>query len=581
MATVLPKVDVVTVGVGWMGGIVAAELTKAGYNVVGLERGKGRTQADYLHVHDELKFPNRGELTHSLKNDTYTYRNTVDGQARPMRDRRLVVIGDGNGGSGTHWGGQTHRYFPYDFEIRSKTIERYGEAKIPEGITIQDWGITYDDLEPYYDKAEKMMGIGGEVDPNYPERANPYPNPPMKKTVGMKIFESTCKEMGYKTFVIPSGNMTQSYTNPDGESLNACMYCNFCGSNGCEYGAKADPIVTVIPTAVKTGKYEIRNYSEVRRVLYTGNKATGVLYVDVNTGEEFEQPAELVVLSSYTFSNVRLLLLSGIGTPYDSTTGSGIIGKNFTDHHAITMSRLYFKEKKFNKFIGSGALGLVSTDFTGDLFDHSNLNFLHGAQIECRETGDKPISGNNYPRELGIRSWGRDFKRESIYYFHRNLAISCQKATLPHKNNYLDLDPTYKDENGDPLLRLTYDYTDNDRQLHEFFTQKAIEIGKQMGADYVDPMGMAPNYMGMLLFGHNAGGAIMGDSPENSAVNNYLQLWDMDNLFVLGASAMPHFSCSNPTLTISALAYRSTEGMIKYLQEGGQLVSSTQSKMFT
>lgn len=571
MVTKLDKVDVVTVGVGWMGGIVAAELTKQGFTVVGIERGQGRTMKDYLQTHDELKYASRGELTHSLKKDTYTLRNTLADEANPIRDRTMVTIGDGDGGGGTHWGGQTHRYFPYDFEIKSQTIKRYGEAKIPEWSTMQDWGITYDELEPYYDKFEKTMGISGEPDPNYPERTNPYPNPPMMKTEGMRMFEEASKKFGYKPYQIPSGNLSKAYTNPDGETLNACQYCNFCGSNGCEYGAKSDPIVTVIPTAKKTGKFEIRNHSEVKRVLYTGNKATGVLYVDTKTGEEFEQPADLVVLTSYVFSNVRLLLLSGIGKPYNPETGQGIIGKNFTDHHATSGVRMFFEDKKFNKYVGSGALGSVVTDLTGDIFDHKDLDFLHGGQLELRYTGDKPISSNNMPS--GTPSWGREFKQKSIHYFNRNLMLPSQKAVLPHKHNYLDLDPTYTDGENEPLLRITYEYTENDIKLHEFFNEKATEIAKEMGADVVEPFGMAPNYSGRLSFQHNGGGVIMGDSPENSAVNNYLQMWDMDNLFVCGSSAMPHFSCSNPTLTVGALTYRATEGMIKYLKEGaGQLV---------
>lgn len=193
----------------------------------------------------------RGEGYEKLTNETYTVRNTLEEDARPIRDKSTAVIGEGIGGGGSHWGAQTHRYYPYDFEIRSKTIEKYGEEKIPENMTLQDWGITYDELEPYYDKFEKMAGISGEPDPNYPERSDDYPTPPLKKNRQMLLFEEAVKKMGYNPFVIPSGTLSEQYTNPDGETLNACQYCGFCGSNYCEYGAKADPVMTVIPTAKK------------------------------------------------------------------------------------------------------------------------------------------------------------------------------------------------------------------------------------------------------------------------------------------------------------------------------------------
>ena len=320
MVTKLDRVDVVTVGVGWAGGIVAAELTKAGFNVVGLERGPERSIEDYLHGHDHLKYDIRKELMEKLSRTTITLRNNLRMTAVPIRDEQSLIVGTGLGGGGSHWAAQTHRYFPYDFEIRSQTIERYGESKIPKDMTIQDWGITYDELEPYYDKFEKMAGISGEPDPLGPKRSNPYPNPPLKMSYPMKLFHEAATRLGYHPYVIPCGTVSQNYTNPDGETLNACQYCAFCGSYGCEYGAKADPVVTVIPTAKKTGNYEVRHHAYVRRVLHDGKKATGVLYVDTQTGEEFEQPADLVVLTSYTLGNVRLLLLSEIGRPYDPET---------------------------------------------------------------------------------------------------------------------------------------------------------------------------------------------------------------------------------------------------------------------
>lgn len=581
MAKKLNKVDVVTVGVGWMGGIVAAELTKAGFNVVGLEKGSERTREDYLHTHDELRYTIRGEMESKLTKETYTFRRNLGEEAIPVRDKATIRMGTGTGGGGSHWGAQTHRYYPYDFEIRSKTIERYGEDKIPKNMSLQDWGITYEELEPYYDKFEKMAGVSGEPDPNYPERSSDYPNPPLVKTEAMRMFHETTSKLGYKPFVTPSGTVSQSYTNPDGEKLNPCQYCAFCVYNGCEYGAKADPVITVIPTAQKTGKFELRNHARVIRVLYDGKKATGVIYVDTQTGEEFEQPADLVVLTSFVFNNVRLLLLSQIGVPYNPETGEGVIGRNFTDHHVSGAVGAFFKDKKFNSYVSTGCLGETITDFTGDIFDHSALDFLHGGQIEMRMSiyGNSPIMTSNTP--MGTPSWGREYKKQSLYYHNRSLTVSVQKATLPYKDYYLDLDPTYKDDLGDPLIRLTWDVSENDKNLLTYVLGKCKEIAEEMGADIIDEYPITEHFSGVSSFEHNAGGAIMGADPKTSAVNKFLQMWDCENLFVCGSSAFPHFGVSNPTTTAAALTYHATEGMIKYLQEGGLLVQANNQKQFT
>jgi len=144
---------------------------------------------------------------------------------------------------------------------------------------------------------------------------------------------------------------------------------------------------------------------------------------------------------------------------------------------------------------------------------------------------------------------------------------------LPYKNYYLDLDPVYKDDLGNPLIRITWNVSDNDKNLLKFVQGKMKEIGAEMGADIIDLYPIQEQFTGVSSFQHNAGGVIMGSDPKTSAVNKYLQMWDMENLFVCGSSAMPHFGVSNPTTTAGALTYHATEGMIKYLKEGvGSLV---------
>ncbi|SHE13592.1 Gluconate 2-dehydrogenase flavoprotein precursor [Chlamydia abortus] len=573
MATTLPKVPIVIVGLGWMGGIIASELTKAGHKVVALERGKPRKTEDYFMVHDELRYAQRYELMQDLSRETVTFRNTEKVRALPMRSYGSFLMGDGIGGAGVHWNGQNYRFLPYDFEIYSKTVERYGKNKIPDGMIIQDWGITYDELEPYFDKYEKMAGISGEPEQNpmVGQRSSPFPTPPMKKTPGMKLFEDAARKLGYNPYVIPSGNLSETYTNPDGITRAACQYCAFCERFGCEYGAKADPIVTVLPVAQNTGNLEIRTFSNVTRIIHDGKRASGVVYINTLTGEEFEQPADLVILASYVFSNVRLLLLSKLGKPYDPASGTGVIGRNYA--YQITGGNAYgfYDDREFNLYMGAGALGSCFDDFNGDNFDHSDLNFIHGANIRFTQTGNRPIASN--PTPSGTPKWGKEFKQMSIKYANRMLVVSIQGANMPWRHHYMDLDPTYKDIYGLPLLRLTYDFENQDRELVNFISTKTEAVMKEMNPTKLETSKAISNYdIVPYQSTHNTGGVVMGADPSTSAVNSYLQMWDADNVFVVGASAFPHNSGYNPTGTIGALAYRASEGILKYLQQGGSLV---------
>lgn len=581
MAEKLDKVDAVIVGSGWAGGIAAAELTKKGYKVVALERGKNLSREDFIGSKDELRYEVRHELYKDLTKNTITTRNTMDEKAIPLRKHPADTNGDGTGGTSVHWAGWTFRFRPFDFEIRSKIEEKYGKDKIPKDMSIQDWGITYDELEPYYDKFEKTAGISGEENPLGPERSDEYPNPPMKETPSIRLFMDAAEELGYHPYRTPSANMSQKYENPDGETINACVYCSFCEKYGCDFGAKADPIVTVLATAEKTDDYELKNDAYVTRVLHNGKKATGVLYVDPRTGQEYEQPADLVVLAAYTFSNTRLLLLSDIGEPYDPKNSSGIIGKNITAHYGNLLFKGvdgFFEDKKFNTFAGAGALGATMDDFNGEQIDNNETDFLHGFQLNTSQGGNEPISNNVVPKDTP--SWGKEFKDKSLYYTHRHLAVGSMEAVLPREHNYMDLDPTYKDVFGDPLLRLTVKFTDQERNMARYKIKKATEVMEKMGADIVE----APEIPDDIEFNqdsihsHTTGGVIMGDDPKTSAVNNYSQMWDMENLFVVGGSSFPHIGGYNPTGTIGAVSYRAAEGMIEYLENGGGLLVDGNSK---
>src|SRR5581483_1104104 len=264
--------------------------------------------------------------------------------------------GTGVGGAGVHWNGMTFRFLPSDFVARSHNTQRYGAAAIPETMTIQDWGVSYEELEPHFDKFEYLCGISGRAgnikgkiqdggNPFEGPRSRDYPNPPMEMTYAPTLFAAAARELGYKPFPGPSANMSRAYTNPLGVMLGPCTYCGFCEKYACGNYSKASAQTTILPVLMRNRNFELRTNSEVVRINFdkSAKRATGVSYVDAQ-GQEFEQPADLIVLSAYALNNVHLLLSSGIGTPYDPQSGQGVIGKNYA--YQITSSvDVFFDDK--------------------------------------------------------------------------------------------------------------------------------------------------------------------------------------------------------------------------------------------
>lgn len=569
MAKELKKVNVVTVGVGYTAGIVAAECTRAGLSVVGLERGHFRTVDDFQHLHDEWRYGLNYALMQDLSRETVSFRNNANMKALPMRKLGSFLLGNGLGGAGVHWNGMNFRFFPYDFEIRSKTEERYGKNKIDKDYLIRDWGLTYDELEPYYSKFEQVIGCSGaSVSPFDGKRSILYPNPPLVTTKCMKMFDDGAKKLGLHPYVLPAGISSRTYKNPYGMTLYPCMYCAYCERFACEYDSKASPNNTMFPAAEATGKFDLRCNANVLEVMKKGEKVTGVRYINTLTMEEFIQPADIVVLTSYVMNNAKLLILAKIGEQYDPKTGRGTLGKNYC--YQINSGATGFFKDKMNLFAGAGALGIGVDDYNGDNFDHSGLDFIHGGLISLLQAGRRPIDNNPVPP--GTPGWGPEFKKASLYHFNRSLSVSSQGASMPHRDNYLSLDDTYKDAYGLPLLRMTYDFTPQDRALHAYIRGKCEEIVRSMGADTVASGPIAANYnIVPYQTTHNTGGTIMGKEPHDSVVNTYLQHWNAENLFVVGAGNFSHNGGCNPTGTVGALGYRCAEGIIKYSQKGGSL----------
>jgi gluconate 2-dehydrogenase alpha chain len=497
--------------------------------------------------------------------------------------------GDGVGGAGVHWNGQHWRVLPEELRLKSHIEARYGRRFIPEGMTIQDFGVSYEELEPHFNHFEQVCGVSGQAgnllgnivaggNPFEAARSNPYPLPALPDVYGAALFAKAAREMGYHPFPQPASNASRAYTNPYGAQLGPCTFCGYCERFGCNNYSKASPQTTILPILLKRKNFELRTHSNVLKVNLAadGKRATGVTYVDAQ-GREIEQPADLVVLCAYQLHNVHLLLLSGIGKRYDPATGEGVVGRNYAYQMTSSVNMFFDQDKPMNPFIGAGAGGAqIIDDFHTENYDRAPLNYIGGAYVGVTQTGGRPIQ--QMPLPDGSPNWGVGWKRAIKDNYLYTSSIATHGSVMAYRDNYLDLDPTYRNAFGQPLLRMTFDWKDNDIRMTQYVTGKAVEIAKAIGPKSikVSAKKMGDHYDTQLYqTTHNTGGAPMGENPKTSVVNRYLQTWAVSNVFVMGASAFPQNIGYNPTGLVGALTYWSAKAICEnYLKQPGPLVQS-------
>ena len=295
-------------------------------------------------------------------------------------------------------------------------------------------------------------------------------------------------------------------------------------------------------------------------------------YVDA-AGKHVEQRAQLVILCAFAQHNVHLLLLSGIGKPYNPATGKGVTGRNYA--YQITSSVDVFQDDVVNPFMGAGALGQAIDEFNGDNFDHGPHGFIGGGYIALWNTGGRPIAQQTQVPD-GTPKWGSEWKRARAKNYLSAMSIATHGSVMSFRDSHLDLDPTYRDIYGNPLLRMTFDFHDNELRMSRFLTDKAALIAKAM-----KPRSIKLNYregpysIVPYQTTHNTGGAAMGADPSTSVVNRYLQCWDVPNVFVMGASVFPQNHGYNPTGTVGALAFWAADAIRnRYLKSPGPLVQA-------
>jgi gluconate 2-dehydrogenase alpha chain len=275
-------------------------------------------------------------------------------------------------------------------------------------------------------------------------------------------------------------------------------------------------------------------------------------------------------------TNVRLLLMStsnahagGIGNDY------GLVGKNYTYQLGGGGSSGLFDGERLNQFMANGGVQSLIHDFNADNFDHSDLDFIGGASIGGGSGERNPISSvGGVPTASGA-NWGQEWKDALRSNWDSIAGVGTQGESLPYEDQYLDLDPTYRDRFGFPLLRITFDWHENDYNMIRYLSPKIREIVEGMGATNIQTQEeLSPYSIGPYQSTHCTGGAIMGTDPGNSVTNKYGQVWDTPNVFVTGATLFPQNPGMNPTGTVLALAYLAGDGIVnQYVNAPGELIS--------
>jgi gluconate 2-dehydrogenase alpha chain len=590
MATVKPRADAVIVGMGWTGAILAKQLTDAGLRVVALERGPDRdTQPDFAYPRtvDELEGSVHRHFLQSLSQETVTVRHGINDTAVPYRQMGSFKPGTGVGGAGSHWSGCHFRPLPEDMNLRRSLEERYGRGLIPEDMTIQDFPVSYEELETCFDEFEYVCGTSGKAgvvngqlqdggNPFEGSRSRDYALPPNPAYLGAESLTNAALELGYHPYPIPTSNASRPYVNPYGCQMGPCNFCGFCSDYGCINYSKASPNVCILPALRRRRDlFELRPLSQVLKVNLdgSGKRATGVTYLDAE-GREFEQPADLVLLCAFSLYNVHLMLLSGIGKPYDPLTGEGTVGRNYSYQNLNRVSLFFDKDVQANAFIGIGGGGATFDDLNGKQLDNAKTGFVGGGIIWARQPGAGPVRGIPVPR--GTPGWGTAWKHAVSDYFRHSFYFEVQGACMSYHQHYLSLDPTYRDAFGRPLLRITFDWHDNEIRAAQFLVAKAEEIVKVINPKSFFSEGKRPGThynITQYQSTHTCGGAIMGTNPTTSTLNRYLQSWDVPNVFAIGANAFPQNNGYNPTGLVGGLAYWAAQAIVEqYIKNPGPLV---------
>ncbi len=565
MAIRVKPADVAVVGLGAAGGVAVLPLARAGLKVVGIEAGTWMDPAKDFKA-DEVFNNVRNMVTTSQKGPRELPTFRTDPSQKAARRGTNHPMMNAIGGTSIHYHAQSWRLKPWDFQTRSEVLKRYGAGYLPKGSTLEDWPVSYDELEPFYDTVEYEVGVSGKagniqgkLDPagNVFEgpRSREYPMPPLRTTDFLEHMIKAARGLGWKPFHSPAAINSVNY-----KGRASCAYHGYCDRGGCHVRAKNSTCFTTIPEALKTKHLSITDRAQVTRIVEESGKVTGVQYL--RDGKEYFQPAKVVLLGSYTYENVRLLLLSkSKAFPDGLANNHGQVGKHYFGHWdaqaGAGVTALFPMD--LNTWYGAIlSQGVVIDEWADDSFDHSGLGFIGGASLTVNME-KHPIAAAAMQTFGKAPQWGAGWKK----FVHENAGrwTSCyvQTNSFPYENTYLDLDPEVKDPLGDPVIRVTSGPKPNEAAAATYAQNKMEEWFKAAGAIAVtkgQPVGPG-------LSTHTYGGTRMGSNRETNVADKWGFAHEVPNLGFLGGSVFGTSGARNPTLTIQALAWRTADHLAK------------------
>lgn len=510
----ITSADVVIVGAGACGSLVAKELASHGFAVVVLEAGK------------------RLDPARELANSEANAAKIMWTEPRVFAGRDGVVpkMGIGVGGGTLTYLGVMPRFQRADFRTYST-----------EGVGA-DWPIGYDDLREHYAKVEREFGIAGECGPFASETYN-LPMPPHRMNWHAQLLARGARALGAHPFAPPMAINSTEY-----DSRPACIYCGWCAS-GCPTGAKATALDTYLAKAEKRGARVISE-AFVHRIDYDAaqGRVTGVYYLD-GSGQEHEVRARLVILTAHAVETPRLLLLSANSTfPNGLANSSGYVGKKLMSHPTWQVFGTF--DEPVNAFKGMQMGHVMVQDYhASDVWRGCARGFILVSYMMTPVTYAN-LSGSFFGMEL------KDF----LYDYAHTAAWWAHAEGLPSDSNTVTLDPNVKDSRGMPVARLTYEWTENDRTLAAVARDKAVEMMHASGARKVR--------IGLNYGAHAMGTCRMGDDAQSSVVSSFGQTHDIRNLFICDTSVFVTSAGVNPTLTAMAIASRSADYIIAAANRG-------------
>lgn len=540
-------VDFVIIGSGAAGGILAKELSVAGFDVVVLEQGPYRREGDFSH--DEWSVIFDGEMSnHPLWSDPQTFRASNAEDAAPLADIPPAFYARTVGGSSVHFSANYWRFRPSDF--RERTL--LGPM---QGTGFADWPITYEELEPYYTKVDWQIGVSGTPGPFDAPRSKPYPMPPLPVKSSGALLEKGARALGLHPQPAPMAILSQPFN-----GRAPCIHCGFCMGFGCETGAKSSTLVSMIPLAEATGRCEIRPLSTVFRIeTEASGKVDKVVYFDAGRVEQ-AQKARAVILAANGAETPRLLLMSESNRHPDGlANGSGLVGKYLMGNgHSVTAA---WFDQPLNDFKGVQVSRIVHDFYESD----PARGFYGGGGIDARPFLDAmPILHALIGVPPDVPAWGAEFKKFLRYSFTRKMNILGSTTSVPLERNNITLDPELKDDMGRPAIRLTYRDHDDDLAMARFLQERAIEILQAAGAERIWPHQVVP----ATSQAHLLGTCRMGDDPARSVVDRYHRSHEVPNLFICDGSSFVSSGRGQPTMTIQALAFRAAEHIGRFAGRG-------------